>query len=47
MSKKVALIILDGFGITKDSPDRNSIVQAKTPTFDYLFSKSYAEIEAS
>lgn len=47
MSKKVALIVLDGFGLTDKNSDRNSIVQAKTPTFDYLFSKTYAKIEAS
>ena len=35
MSKKVALIILDWFGLTESNPDRNSIIQAKTPTFDY------------
>jgi bisphosphoglycerate-independent phosphoglycerate mutase (AlkP superfamily) len=38
---------LDGFGLTDSNPDRNSVVQAKTPTFDYLFSKSYAKINAS
>ena len=47
MSKKVALIILDWFGLTDIHPDRNSIIQAKTPTFDYLFSKKYAKIDAS
>jgi len=47
MSKKVALIILDGFGLTDKEPDRNAIVQANTPTFDYLFSKSYAKVKAS
>ena len=47
MSKKVALIILDWFGLTDIEPDRNAIVQAKTPTFDYLFSKSYAKIATS
>ena len=44
MTKKVALIILDWFGLTDIEPDRNAIVQAKTPTFDYLFSKTYAKI---
>jgi bisphosphoglycerate-independent phosphoglycerate mutase (AlkP superfamily) len=47
MSKKVALIILDGFGLIDSNSDRNAVVQAKTPTFDYLFSKSYAKISAS
>ncbi len=47
MTKKVALIILDWFGLTDIEPERNAIVQAKTPTFDYLFSKSYAKISAS
>ena len=47
MSKKVALIILDWFGLTDVDPDRNAIVQAKTPTFDYLFSKTYAKIATS
>ena len=46
MSKKVALIILDGFWLTDSNPDRNAIIQAKTPTFDYLFSKTYARIDA-
>ena len=47
MSKKVALIILDWFGLTNVEPDRNAIIQAKTPTFDYLFSKTYAKIQPS
>ena len=47
MQKKVALIILDWFGLTDIDPDRNAIIQAETPTFDYLFSKSYAKINAS
>ena len=47
MSKKVALIILDWFGLTESNPDRNAVIQAKTPTFDYLFSKSYAKIKPS
>ena len=47
VSMKVALIVLDWFGLTDSNPDRNSIIQAKTPTFDYLFSKTYARIEAS
>jgi bisphosphoglycerate-independent phosphoglycerate mutase (AlkP superfamily) len=47
MSKKVALIILDGFGLIDSNPDRNAVIQAKTPTFDYLFSKTYAKINAS
>ena len=47
MSKKVALIILDWFGLTDIEPERNAIVQAKTPTFDYLFSKPYAKIATS
>ena len=47
MSKKVALIILDGFGLIDSNPDRNAVIQAKTPTFDYLFSRTYAKINAS
>ena len=31
MSKKVALIILDWFGLTNVEPDRNAIKQEKTP----------------
>ena len=47
MTRKVALIILDWFWLTDIQPERNSIIQAKTPTFDYLFSKTYAKIQAS
>ena len=47
MTKKVALIVLDWFGLTEKDPDRNAIVQANTPTFDYLFSKSYGRLNAS
>ena len=47
MSKKVALIILDWFGLIDSAPDRNAVIQAKTPTFDYLFSKTYSKISAS
>ncbi|MBU0627287.1 hypothetical protein KKG31_01915 [Patescibacteria group bacterium] len=45
--QKVALIILDGFGINTKTPKENAIVQAKTPTFDKLFSSPYAVLNAS
>lgn len=48
MTKKVALIILDGFGLNFSTPEENAILQAQpTPTIDFLFSQPYAEIEAS
>ncbi|RLA63983.1 MAG: 2,3-bisphosphoglycerate-independent phosphoglycerate mutase [Epsilonproteobacteria bacterium] len=37
LSKKVLLVILDGFGINPDSP-KNAIEGAQTPHFDELFS---------
>ncbi len=45
--KKVTLLILDGFGINTKTPDENSIIQAKTPTFQKLFSKLITKLEAS
>ena len=45
--KKTALIILDGFGINTDSPEKNAIMQAKTPTFDRLFGSLSTKLGAS
>jgi len=42
--KKVALIILDGFGLNGKTPENNGISLATTPTFDQLFSLPYAQI---
>ena len=44
--KKLALIILDGFGINKKIPKQNGIIQADSPVFKKLFSESYASLEA-
>lgn len=45
--KKLALIILDGFGINTTTPKQNGIIQAHTPLFKKLFSESYATLDAS
>lgn len=45
--KKVALIILDGFGINTKTPEQNWIIQADSPVFKDLFSQSYASIDTS
>jgi 2,3-bisphosphoglycerate-independent phosphoglycerate mutase len=45
--KKLALIILDGFGINIKTPEQNAIIQADSPTFKDLFSQSYVSIDAS
>ena len=45
--KKLALIILDGFGINTKTPKQNGIIQAQTPLFKKLFSESYAALDAS
>jgi 2,3-bisphosphoglycerate-independent phosphoglycerate mutase len=45
--KKVALIVLDGFGINTDNPEVNAILQANTPTFTQLFSQTYGVISTS
>ena len=45
--KKLALIILDGFGINTKTPKENGIIQAHTPLFKKLFSESYAVLDAS
>lgn len=47
MRKKVALIILDGFGLKDDNPMENAIHQSITPTFDYLFTQPYAKLGAA
>ena len=44
--KKLALIILDGFGINTKHPEQNGIIQAHSPIFTKLFSESYASLEA-
>ena len=45
--KKLALIILDGFGINTKTPKENAIVQAKTPIFNKLFKSNYASLLAA
>lgn len=45
--QKTALIILDGFGINADSPEKNAIARAKTPTFDRLFGSLHTKLGAS
>lgn len=45
--KKLALIILDGFGINNKTPKQNGIVQAHTSTFKKLFSEPYVALDAS
>lgn len=45
--KKLALIILDGFGINKKTPLHNGIIQAASPVFKKLFTESYAALDAS
>ena len=44
--KKVALIILDGFGINTKTPTHNGIIQANSPTFKKLFKEQYASLNA-
>lgn len=46
MTKKLALIILDGFGINTQTPTHNAITQAKSPTFTHLFTQTYASLNA-
>jgi 2,3-bisphosphoglycerate-independent phosphoglycerate mutase len=43
--KKLALIILDGFGINTKTPKENAIIQADTPLFKKLFSEPYTTLE--
>ena len=45
--KKIALIILDGFGINIKSSKENAITLAKSPTFDSLFKKLTTKLDAS
>ena len=45
--KKLALIILDGFGINQKTPKQNGIIQADSPIFKKLFSEAYAALDAS
>ncbi len=45
--KKLALIILDGFGINTKTPQYNAIVQADSPVFKNLFSQPFAALDAS
>jgi len=44
---KVALIILDGFGINEKTIVENAIKQAKAPTFHNLFTKLQTKLDAS
>ena len=44
--KKLALIILDGFGVNKKTPSHNGITQADSPIFKKLFSQPYATLDA-
>ncbi len=44
--KKLALIILDGFGINFKTPEHNGIIQAHSPVFTKLFSQPYASLDA-
>jgi|GEM_PF-850833 len=45
--KKLALIILDGFGINSKTPKENAIAQAKAPTLNKLWKSDYASLLAS
>lgn len=45
--KKLALIILDGFGINSKTPKENAIAQAKAPTLNKLWKADYAALLAS
>ena len=45
--KKVALVILDGFGVNTKTPKENAISLGKTPTFTGLFSKLNTQLDAS
>jgi 2,3-bisphosphoglycerate-independent phosphoglycerate mutase len=47
MMKKVALVILDGFGINTTTPQENAITLANAPTLHKLFTEKYALIDAS
>jgi len=46
-TKKVALVILDWFGINDYKPSQNAIIQAKSPVFESLFAQNHAKLEAS
>ena len=43
--KKLALIILDGFGINTKTPAQNAIIQADSSIFKKLFSEPYSTLE--
>lgn len=45
--QKTTLIILDGFGINTESPEKNAIFQANAPTFRKLFSEPHSKLGAS
>jgi 2,3-bisphosphoglycerate-independent phosphoglycerate mutase len=45
--KKVALVVLDGFGVNTTTPPENAITLANAPTLHQLFQKKYALIDAS
>ncbi|MDP2091060.1 MAG: 2,3-bisphosphoglycerate-independent phosphoglycerate mutase [Candidatus Gracilibacteria bacterium] len=46
MTKRIGLIILDGFGIN-EKIENNAIKKANTPTFDKLFASDHSSLEAS
>jgi 2,3-bisphosphoglycerate-independent phosphoglycerate mutase len=45
--KKLALVILDGFGINTKTPAENAIALAKSPTLTTLFKKLSTQLNAS
>jgi 2,3-bisphosphoglycerate-independent phosphoglycerate mutase len=45
--KKLALIVLDGFGINTKTPEENGIIAAKGATFTSLFKKLSTKLDAS
>jgi 2,3-bisphosphoglycerate-independent phosphoglycerate mutase len=45
--RKLALIILDGFGVNTKLPTENAISLAKSPTFISLFQKLTTQLDAS
>ncbi len=47
-NKQVALIILDGWGITDEAPENNAFLQAETPYLDELMAKNpWTQLKAS
>jgi hypothetical protein len=47
MKKKLALIILDGFGINTKTLEENGIYCANNQTFINLFQQKFAQLQAS